>query len=257
MAKKQLGQNFLFDPSILGRIVSASGISDEDTVLEVGPGHGKLTGLLIDKAKRVIAIEIDSYFARMLKERYREYGKVEIIEGDALKFPYESLGLFKIVSNIPYYITTPLIFRFLKERENLLSMTLTIQKEVAQRIAAAPDCKDYGALSVAVQYYGNPSVEFIIPKEAFSPVPKVDSAVIRIDILRSPKVAPGDEGLFFKIVRGSFLQRRKTLVNSLKSLFPDIKEVLQEAGIEGNRRAETLSIEEFASISRTIKKRAP
>jgi 16S rRNA (adenine1518-N6/adenine1519-N6)-dimethyltransferase len=256
MARRHLGQNFLFDTSILSKIIEASRIEETDTVVEIGPGHGKLTELLIAKVGRVITIEIDRLFSQPLMERYADYGNVDVIEGDALKYDYESLGPFKIVANIPYYITTPLIFRFLKARHNLLSMTLTIQKEVAERIVALPNRKDYGALSVAVQYYGSPEIAFIIPKEAFRPIPKVDSAVIRVDIYKKPPVNVGDERLFFKIVRAAFSQRRKVLSNSLRPIFPDIKDILQGLGIDSLRRAETLSLEEFAALSRTIGQRS-
>ncbi len=255
MAKSHLGQNFLFDPSLLRRIIEASEIDSSDTVVEIGPGHGRLTELLIERSKRVITIEIDRLFSRPLMERYADYGNVDVIEGDALKYDYESLEPFKIVANIPYYITTPLIFRFLKSRHNLLAMTLTIQKEVAERIVASPNCKDYGALSVAVQYYGSPKIAFVIPKEAFRPVPKVDSAVITVDIHKTPLVDVGDERLFFKIVRAAFSQRRKVLSNSLKSMLPDIKAILEGLGIDSLRRAETLSLEEFAALSRAVGQR--
>ncbi|HIJ59828.1 MAG TPA: ribosomal RNA small subunit methyltransferase A [Nitrospirae bacterium] len=252
MAKKQLGQNFLFDPSILRRIVDVSGLTDNDLVIEIGPGHGRLTDLLINKAERVIAIEIDSYFANQLKERYKEYGNINIVEGDALKFNYNSLPYFKVVANIPYYITTPIIFNLLKSNKNLISMTFTLQKEVAKRISAKPNTKDYGALSVAIQYYGKPEIAFIIPRGAFRPIPKVDSAVIHIEMFKQPPIQVGNEKIFFNIVKSAFHQRRKTLSNSLKSLIPNVKFFLEKIGIDSMRRGETLSLEEFALISREI-----
>lgn len=252
MPKKYLGQNFLFDPSILHRIVEAADITRNDTVVEIGPGLGTLTKILAGVAKKVIAIELDLELYTKLKEEIEEMN-IELIHGDALKYPYEELEPFKVVANIPYYITTPIIFRLIETRKNLKSITLTIQKEVAQRIVGKPNTKDYGVLSIAVQYYGKPELKFIIPKGAFRPVPKVDSAVIHIEILEKPKVIVRDEKLFFRIVKTAFAQRRKTLSNSLKSISKDIKEILINARIEPIRRAETLSIEEFARLAELVK----
>ncbi len=253
MPKKHLGQNFLFDPSILHRIVEVAGISHDDTVVEIGPGPGTLTKILAGAAKKVIAIELDYKLYERLKEELKGFKNIELVHGDALKYPYEELEPFKVAANIPYYITTPIIFRLIDARKNLKSMTLTIQKEVAQRIAAKPDTKEYGVLSIAVQYYGRPELKFVIPKGAFRPVPKVDSAVIHIGMLEKPRVIVADEKLFFRIVKTAFSQRRKTLSNSLKSISKDIKEILISAGIEPIRRAETLSIEEFARLSDNLR----
>lgn len=256
MPKKHLGQNFLFDQSILNRIVEASELTISDTIVEIGPGPGALTKILAKTAKKVVAIELDVELYAKLKESLSESKNVEIINGDALQYPYEKLEPFKIVANIPYYITTPIIFRLLEARKNLKSMTLTIQKEVAQRIAAKPGTKDYGVLSIMVQYFGNPELKFIIHKEAFRPVPKVDSAVIHIEILPAPRVKVADEKLFFRTIKTAFSQRRKTLSNSLKPLSNNIKKILVSAGIEPERRAETLSIEEFARLSDFIRQTA-
>lgn len=253
MPKKYLGQNFLFDPSILRKIVETAKIKHDDTVVEIGPGLGTLTKMLIEAAKKVIAIELDYELYEKLKHELKEFKNIELIHGDALKYPYEELEPFKVVANIPYYITTPIIFRLIEARKNLKSMTLTIQKEVAQRIVAKPGTKDYGVLSIAVQYYGKPELKFIIPKGAFRPVPKVDSAVINIEMFDKPRVIVTDEKLFFRIVKTAFAQRRKTLSNSLKSISKDIKEILNNAKIEPNRRAETLSIEEFVRIADLVK----
>jgi 16S rRNA (adenine1518-N6/adenine1519-N6)-dimethyltransferase len=248
MPKKYLGQNFLFDPSILHRIVEAAGIKHDDTVVEIGPGYGTLTKMIAEVAKKVIAIELDFDLYEKLKDELKDFKNIELIHGDALKYPYENLEPFKVVANIPYYITTPIIFRLLEARKNLGSMTLTIQKEVAQRIAAGPGTKDYGVLSIAVQYYCETELKFIIPKGAFRPVPKVDSAVIRIEILKEPRVKAVDEKLFFRLIKTAFSQRRKTLSNSLKPVAKDIKDILLEAGIVPGRRPETLTIEEFARL---------
>jgi len=252
MNKRSLGQNFLFDPAILERIVEAAGVNSDDTVVEIGPGPGRLTQLLAKTARSVIAIELDNQLYAKLKDALSPLENVELICGDALKYNYESIGPFRVVANIPYYITTPIIFRLIEARAGLVSMTLTIQKEVAERIVAGPGSKDYGALSLGVQYHADAEIKFIIPAAAFRPVPKVDSAVIRMDIRKTPRVAVRDEELFFRIIRAGFSQRRKTILNSLKPLFGDMKDLLLEAGIDPGRRAETLYMEEFARLSDCI-----
>ena len=252
MAKKSLGQNFLFDPAILGRIIEAASIGPDDTIVEIGPGPGRLTTLLSKVAKKVVAIELDSDLYIKLQDELAGRENVELVLGDALKYRYDDLGSFKVVANIPYYITTPIIFSLLAARDNLVSMTLTIQKEVAQRIVANPGTKDYGVLSLAVQYHADPEIKFIIPAGAFRPVPKVDSAVIHIHIRKTPKVIVADEALLFKIIRAGFSQRRKTLSNALKPLMPDIKDVLIDTGIDTGRRGETLSMDEFAILAAHI-----
>jgi 16S rRNA (adenine1518-N6/adenine1519-N6)-dimethyltransferase len=252
MTKKHLGQNFLFDPSILSNIVRAADLSDGDTVIEIGPGPGRLTRILAERVKKLIAIELDPDLYERLKGDFIAYSNVEIIHGDALKFAFETINEFKVVANIPYYITTPIIFRLIDAREHVKSMTLTIQKEVAERIAAAPGGKDYGVLSIMVQYFADPELKFIIPREAFRPAPKVDSAVVHMKILSNPRVQVRDEKIFFRVIKTAFSQRRKTLSNSLKGVRGDIKEVLAGSGIDPQRRPETLSIEEFARLSDSL-----
>jgi len=254
MTKKHLGQNFLFDPLILDNIIQASGLSGEDTVVEIGPGPGRLTRKLAEIVKRLIAIELDPELYERLKGDFIAYRNVEIIHADALKFPFETIGKFKVVANIPYYITTPIIFRLLEAREYLQSMTLTTQKEVAERIAAEPGGKDYGVLTIMIQYFAQAELMFIIPKEAFRPVPKVDSAVVHMKILERPSVMVRDEKMFFRLVRTAFSQRRKTLSNSLKGISDNIKDVLLQSGIDPQRRPETLSLEEFARLSDFLSK---
>ncbi len=249
MAKRHLGQNFLYDPSILQRIIEAAGVSKDDTVIEIGPGPGRLTRLLSEKAEKVIAIELDQELYARLRADLIGFRNVELVHGDALKFPYEEVGPFKVVANIPYYITTPIIFRLLDAKETLKTMTLTIQKEVAERIIAAPGKKDYGVLSIMVQYHARPELRFIIPKEAFRPTPKVDSAVVHMTVLESPAVLVNDERIFFRTVRTAFSQRRKTLSNSLRGLAEDPKNVLTSAGIDPQRRPETLNLQEFAKLA--------
>jgi 16S rRNA (adenine1518-N6/adenine1519-N6)-dimethyltransferase len=249
MAKKYLGQHFLYNISILRNIARSAQLEPDDLVVEVGPGPGSLTRMLLERVQKVIAIELDDRLSEQLRAEFAGYHHVEVIHGDALEYPYETLPEFKVVANIPYYITTPLIFRFLDSRKNLKSMTLTIQKEVAERIVARPGGKDYGVLSIMVQYHATPHLEFIIPREAFRPVPKVDSAVVHIKILDAPSVSVEDEKFFFRVVKAAFSQRRKMLSNSLKGIRRDAKEWLAEAGIDPKRRPETLSIEEFANLA--------
>ncbi len=254
MRKSSLGQNFLFDKSILRSIVGVAGLSPEDTVVEIGPGPGTLTRLLAEGVKRVIAVEVDERLFERLKHDLIGYRNVEPVLGDALKFPYEEIGKFKVVSNIPYYITTPLLFRLLEAKKNVKTMTLTIQKEVAERIVAGPGGRAYGVLSIMVQYQAHPELKFVIPKEAFRPVPKVDSAVVHIDILEEPSVTVKNEKVFARVIKTAFAQRRKTLSNSLKGFGKDIGEKLLRCGIDPRRRPETLSIGEFGCLSDALEK---
>lgn len=254
MAKKsRLGQNFLYDPSILEKIIQAAKVLPDDAVVEIGPGPGKLTRLLAERVQKVIAIELDERLYGRLEEEFSEISNIELVHGDALEYPYGELKEFKVVANIPYYITTPIIFKLLEYREHLRSITITVQKEIAERIVAGPGGKEYGRLSIMVQYFGKPKIKLMIPKEAFRPVPKVDSAVIHIDIYKSPAVAVKDEQFFFALVRTAFSHRRKTILNALKGLSPDIKEKLLITGIESTRRPETLSPEEYARLSDALK----
>lgn len=254
MTKKHLGQNFLYDNSILNRIIQSADISREDTIVEIGPGPGRLTKLLAETAKKLIAIELDPELYERLKGDFIAYKNVEIIHEDVLKFPFETIDKFKVVANIPYYITTPIIFKLLETRQNLKSMTLTIQKEVAERIVAQPGCRDYGVLTIMIQYFARPELEFIIPKEAFRPAPKVDSAVVHMKILDQPAVIVKDEKLFFRLVKTAFSQRRKTLSNSLKNFDADIKQIMISAGTDPQRRPETLSLTEFARLADALTK---
>jgi 16S rRNA (adenine1518-N6/adenine1519-N6)-dimethyltransferase len=257
MAKKSLGQNFLFDRAILSGIVEAAEIGPDDTVIEIGPGHGTLTRLLAEKARKLIAIELDHQLCIKLVGELSGYNNIELIEGDALKFRFEEIEKFKVVANIPYYITTPVIFRLLEAKQNLESMTLTIQKEVAERIVAPPGGKDYGVLSIAIQCFAIPALKFIVPKEAFHPVPKVDSAVVHISLRKEPLVPPCADEFFFKVVRTAFSQRRKTLSNSLKPFGPAVRDMLAKAEIDPQRRPETLSIEEFKRVAELLAESQP
>ncbi len=252
--KRRLGQHFLFDPTILKRIVDASGITSEDLVVEIGPGKGRLTSILTERAKDVIAIELDEQLCNELKTGFlKDKPNLQIKCTDVLKFNFSELPPFKVVANIPYYITTPIIFKLLERDVRLVTATLTIQKEVAERIVASPGGKSYGVLTLMVQYYTEPSILFYIPRGAFVPPPRVDSAVIRLKRRQTPPVQVQDEALFFRIIKSSFSQRRKTISNSLKTLSKDIKGALEQAGIDYRRRPETLSMEDFARLSKVLK----
>ncbi|MEC4685863.1 MAG: 16S rRNA (adenine(1518)-N(6)/adenine(1519)-N(6))-dimethyltransferase RsmA [Nitrospirota bacterium] len=252
MLKRKLGQHYLFDTAILKRLIEAADLAPEDTVVEIGPGKGILTLMLSEEAREVVAIELDPYLCEHLKKKVSAIRNINLFCVDALKYPYHTLPPFKVVANIPYYITTPIIFRLLAHRDRLISATLTVQKEVAERIVAPPGGKDYGVLSLMVQYYADTNIAFFIPKEAFKPPPKVDSAVVHLRILAEPRISVPDERLFFRVIKTAFSQRRKTLSNSLKPLAEDIKDILSAAGIDPRRRPETLSMEEFAGIAEAI-----
>jgi 16S rRNA (adenine1518-N6/adenine1519-N6)-dimethyltransferase len=247
--KRPFGQHFLFDPNILRKIIKCSGVTPEDTVVEIGPGLGTLTRFLSLYAKKVIAIEFDKRLIEKLEGILSECDNVKIIQADALRFPYDKIeGNFKVVANIPYYITTPLLFRLLEFREKVQSMTLLMQKEVAKRISASHGTKDYGVLSISSQFYTKPKLEFTVSRKAFLPPPKVDSAVVSFEVFKTPRYPVKDEKLFFNVVKAAFSQRRKTIANSLKT-FEDIKEALQKAGIDPSLRPEKLSIKDFAKIT--------
>ena len=266
---KSLGQNFLVDQEILKSIVQAAELSKEDTVLEIGPGLGNLTAELAENAGMVVAVEIDRRLIPVLKENLKAYENVWIINADILQIdPEKVLGeqvqgdgstiRLKIVANLPYYITTPVIMKLLESRIKAKMMVFMVQKEVADRMKAPPGGKDYGALSVAVQYYSNPSVVLEVPPHSFIPQPEVYSSVIRLELYDKPPVNLHDEELFFKVVKAAFGQRRKTLANALNNagylnLSKDkIKEILLKAGIGGNQRGETLSLAQFAQLANLI-----
>ncbi|HDH51307.1 MAG TPA: ribosomal RNA small subunit methyltransferase A [Nitrospirae bacterium] len=259
---QKLGQHFLFDKNILRKIVNCSGVISGDSVIEIGPGLGTLTALLAGRAKRVLAIEIDRKLVQKLNEVLLPIKNVSVINADALKFPFDTVkGKFKVVANIPYYITTPILFRLLEFRKKITSMTLLMQKEVARRIVAAPGGRDYGVLSIGIQVYTKPKIKFTVSKRAFSPPPKVDSAVVYFDVPAQPVHRIKDEAFFHEVVKTAFSQRRKTLLNSLRSLeekFPGslkgIKESLLEAGIDPGLRPEVLGIEDFARLAQALRK---
>lgn len=251
--KRRLGQHFLFEKNVLKKIIDCSGIGPDDTVVEIGAGYGTLTILLTERSKKVIALEIDRKLVSKLNSSLQKIRNVEIIEANALKFPYENLGeRFKVVANIPYYITTPLIFRLLEYRKNISTMTLLLQKEIAQRIIASPGGKDYGVLSITVQLYTKPESKFTVSRRAFSPPPDVDSEVVHFEVFHHPRFEIKDVDFFLKVVKTAFSHRRKTLLNSLRS-FQGIKEAFTVAGIDSQLRPETLSINDFIKLSDALR----
>ncbi|AUG58814.1 16S rRNA (adenine(1518)-N(6)/adenine(1519)-N(6))-dimethyltransferase RsmA [Acetivibrio saccincola] len=261
---KSLGQNFLTDFNVVKKIVNTADVGQEDVVIEVGPGIGTMTLELAKRAKKVIAIEIDKRLIPALEDNLSGFSNVQIINMDIMKADinaitseYDSSNI-KVVANLPYYITTPIIMKFLEEDTKADMMVFMIQKEVARRIVAGPGTKDYGALSVAVQYYSKPEKAFDVPPHCFIPQPDVDSAVIKLIINKEPPVKLLDKGMFFKTVKCSFAQRRKTLINALYNTGglnkskEEIKEILKSMGVDENTRGEMLSIQQFAMLSNLL-----
>lgn len=259
---KSLGQNFLINSDVIRDMVEAAEVGPKDLVIEVGPGIGVLTTGIAEKAGKVIAIELDKSLLPVLDFTLAGYPNAEVINQDILKADLPGIieeglkdlpqGKVKIMGNLPYYITTPIITELLEKDIPAESITIMMQKEVADRVVASPGSKIYGALSVLVQYYCKAEEVVFVSKENFFPAPKVDSAVIKLTKLEEPSVKVKDKDLFFKLVRGGFGQRRKTLQNSLVGggfEKEKVKACLEEAGIDGNRRAETLSLEEFAGLA--------
>jgi 16S rRNA (adenine1518-N6/adenine1519-N6)-dimethyltransferase len=256
---KSLGQNFLIDDEVLKDIIDGANISKEDFIIEIGPGVGTLTRLLLDSAKKVCAIELDSDLIPILEEELKDYENFTLVNQDALKVDFnEIIGdetSIKVVANLPYYVTTPIITKILIEGYKFKSLTIMIQKEVAERMASEPNCKEYGSLSLLVQYYCDANIIRKVSPACFIPQPKVDSIVIKLDKLDEPRVKVKDEKLFFSIIRSSFNMRRKTLWNALKVLKLDkesYEQVFLNSNIDPKRRGETLSIEEFAKLSNEI-----
>ena len=258
---KSLGQNFLVDPTVVRDIIEGSNITKADHVIEIGPGVGTLTRALLEAAGQVTAVEIDSALIPILKEELKNYDNFRLIEGDVLKTDLKALtqgAPVKVVANLPYYVTTPILLRLLEEDFPWQSITIMIQKEVAMRLNAGPGTKDYGSLSVLISYYADAELIRLVTPVSFIPQPKVDSLVIRLDRRSQRRVAPKDEQLFFQLVRQSFAMRRKTLHNTLKPMGIDpviMADSFAAAGIDPGRRGETLTIEEFARLSDEIKER--
>jgi len=260
--RKRWGQNFLVNERVAEHIVEAAQISKQDTVLEIGPGLGILTRPLLKRAKRVIAVEIDSRLSRILeKELGEEYKNLILLNSDILKLNLrEHLtkfeGRVKVVTNLPYFITTPTIFYLLENSSLFSAIFLTVQYEVAKRMVASPGSKDYGVLSIFVQYFAVPKILFRIKPGSFFPIPKVSSALVQLDIRSEPPVRVKDENFFFTVVRTSFEKRRKMLRNELSERFTlsseDLEFISQKTGIDLARRAETLSFAEFSKLSEAI-----
>ena len=262
---KGLGQNFLIDENVLNSIISASGIDSESCALEIGPGAGTLTRALAENSKKVVAVEIDKKLLPVLNYTLDDCKNAKVINNDILEVDLDALikEEFKdmpvsVVANLPYYITTPIIMKFLEEGIPIKSFTVMVQKEVADRMAAAPGTKDYGALSAAVQFYTKPSIVCKAEPHCFMPQPKVASVVIHLDVLGKPSVEVCDKDVFFKIIKSAFGQRRKTLVNAL-SHSPYIKlekdkltEALGKIGLDANIRGEKLSLKQFADLTNAL-----
>jgi len=260
--QKKYGQNFLVDPHILDKIVDSAGITKEDVVLEIGPGIGTMTQYLCEKAKEVIAVEIDKALIPILNDTLSEYDNVSVLNHDILKLDLKRLveennygKPIKVVANLPYYITTPIIMGLFESHVPIESITIMVQKEVADRMQVGPGTKDYGALSLAVQYYAKPEIMAYVPPNCFLPRPKVGSAVIRLTKHTAPTVAVNNEALLFQIIRASFNQRRKTLQNGLKNSTEinyskeQILDAIRQLGVLENVRGETLTLEQFAELS--------
>ncbi len=265
---KSLGQNFLIDDNVIDRILQGARLSEGDKIIEVGPGIGTLTREMGKVADKVVAIEIDKTLIPILRETLDEFENIEVINQDILKVDVEQLveeklsgGPVKLVANLPYYITTPIVMKFLEEDIPVTDIVVMVQKEVADRMNAGPGTKDYGALSVAVQYYCDTEIVAKAPRHMFIPQPNVDSTVIGLHVRPERKYPVQSEEIFFKTVKAAFGQRRKTLLNALSGLGflskEEIKEVLQQANIDEKRRGETLTIEEFATLSNLVNSKVP
>lgn len=266
--QKKFGQNFLINTGVLEDIIDAAEVTDEDMVLEIGPGIGTMTQYLCENARQVIAVEIDTNLIPILKDTLSAYDNVRIINDDILKVDINELAReynngrpIKVVANLPYYITTPIIMGLFESHVPIESITVMVQKEVADRMQAGPGTKDYGALSLAVQYYSKPQIVVNVPPSCFMPQPKVGSTVISLRRHQQPVVQVDDEKLMFKVIRASFNQRRKTLANGLNNYGginltkEQIQQSIEELGVSVNIRGEALSLEQFACLSNIIGKK--
>lgn len=255
-AKKRLGQNFLTDKNIREKIIKSIGLAVSDTVLEIGSGRGEITSLIAEKAGFVYALEIDSQLCKILEEKFFNINNIKIIPADILKFDFNKFfksvkSPVKIVGNIPYYITTPIIERIIEYRQKINCAYIMVQKEFAQRAVSTPGSKSHGSLSCFLQYYINPEILFSISRSCFWPQPKVDSCILKLNMRAEPAVKVSDEELFFKIIRAGFNKRRKTLRNSLKDIIPQekLQAFFEQYNIDKNIRAERLSLTDFANLA--------
>lgn len=265
--QKKYGQNFLIDSNILENIIDAADVTKDDCVIEIGPGIGTMTQYLCENAREVVAVEIDKNLIPILADTLSAYDNITVINEDILKVDINKIVQeknqgrpVKVVANLPYYITTPIIMGLFESHVPLDSITIMVQKEVADRMQVGPGTKDYGALSLAVQYYADPQIEMIVPATCFMPRPNVDSAVIKLTRYQNPPVQAADEGFMFDVIRASFNQRRKTLVNgltnagNLKVSKDKVLEVLEEMGLPATIRGEALTLEQFARLSDLLRK---
>ncbi len=260
--RKKLGQHFLVDPNILNKVVRTARVGKEDVVLEVGPGLGQMTVALSRQAKKVIAVEIDERLAAVLKQKLEDLPNVEVIRDDILEVDFKLLFKretrpIKVVANLPYQISTPLLFRFIESKEIFSVLTLMLQKEVAERMAACPGRKEYGPLSIFIQAFSDVSIQFIIKPTAFYPPPEVESALVHVTWKEKPMIETKDEDWFKRVVKACFSYRRKTLMNSLRHselpLPESVESRVEKIGIDSRRRPETLSIQEFVKLSEALK----
>lgn len=254
LPRKSLGQNFIIDLGVLDRMSEIAGLTKNDEVLEIGAGLGTLTAYLAERAKRVVAIEMDKRLFEKLNASLDHLPNLELIMGDVLRINIRGLSIgnkMKVISNLPYSISSPILIKLLENRDIFSLVVIMIQREVGERITAGPGGRDYGSISVLLQTFFDISIELSVPPEAFWPRPKVDSVVLKLNPLRNPRTKIRDVGLFEKVVRASFSSRRKILANSLRSLFPkdEAEGILKSAEIDRKRRAETLSIEEFGRLT--------
>lgn len=260
--QKKFGQNFLIDSHVLDKIVSAAGITKDDFVLEIGPGIGTMTQYLAASARKVFAVEIDKALIPILEDTLKEFDNVQVINQDILKVDIKKLAEehndgkpIKVVANLPYYITTPIIMGLFESQVPIDSITVMVQKEVADRMKVGPGTKDYGALSLAVQYYAEPYIVANVPPNCFMPRPKVGSAVIRLTRHEKPPVDVADEKLMFRLIRASFNQRRKTLANGLNNSpelsysKEEIQQTIEKCGFKAGIRGEALTLEDFAKLA--------
>ncbi len=266
IANKRLGQNFLIDDYVIKQTVQTADITTEDLVIEIGPGLGTLTNLLLEKAKKVIAIELDNRMISILKERFQFYSNFEVIHEDILKLDLNdlikkekkenSIKEVKIVANLPYYITTPIIMKLLEDKLEVKTITVMVQKEVADRLTEEPGGKLAGAITYSVNYYAQVKKVVDVSKESFIPAPEVASTVIQLQLREKPKVEVKNEKIFFQLIKVSFMQRRKTLLNSVSNSGliekEKLRKILEKLGIEENIRGETLSLEQFAKITNEL-----
>lgn len=262
-AKKNLGQNFLIDEKAIESILRASNVNKDDLVIEIGPGLGTLTSELVNKAGKVICIELDNKMVKILEERFKLYNNLKIINEDVLKLDLnkiikeekkENIKNTKIVANLPYYITTPIVMKLLEEKLDVKDITVMVQKEVAERLACIPGEKETGSITYTVWYYSNPKIIVDVSKESFIPKPEVTSSVIKFEILNKPRVEVKDEKEFFRLIKIAFFQKRKTLVNALLNggVFKsreEIENILEKIGLDNKVRGEKLTLEDYKKIS--------